>query len=157
MRRNATILFGVIGLALTVGAGSVGAAAINCATGAVSNGCWGTEESDKLVGTATGELLVGLGGDDELLGGEGADNLHGDGSSVTFAATTRAPAVPATTNCGATAAATGLEHVAKPSPIRLARGRRHADHPSGHGRCRPSAATRGASERFCNTLLFPPI
>ena len=46
MRRNATLLVGVIGLALTLGAGAAGAANIDCAASPVPGRCAGTEEAD---------------------------------------------------------------------------------------------------------------
>ena len=77
MRRQATVVFGVIGVALTLGAGIAEAAPGPNPCKPASQIC-GTDGRDTLAGTRGADYIRGMGGGDDLKGGAGNDRLYGD-------------------------------------------------------------------------------
>ena len=73
--RRPTMFLAVLGLALTLGAGTARAVEQHCAAGVQ---CEGTDEDDTLKGDAGANTVYGFGGADTITGGDGADVLHGD-------------------------------------------------------------------------------
>jgi Ca2+-binding RTX toxin-like protein len=82
MRRQATVVIGVIGLALTLGTGAAQAAPVQdgCA-GPTPRFICGNDQDNNILGTAGRDTMYGKGGSDRLYGGDGDDSVNGDGAA----------------------------------------------------------------------------